>query len=478
MLMGNFRIMQISRLICRQGSRALLACSLWLCASVAGVCDAMVHAAETRILTLEQALELADTRNRDIQKAREFYRQVDGKYVEERSAALPQLTFTAHGARLQDDSQYNLSRGLNPLTQDSLTADIGLSQALFTWGKVGAAIRAAEKGYQLADERLRTARQDTRFDVTVAFHDILLAREQHAIAKQNLDQKARHQDEAQRRFAAGVATDYDVLAATVAVENARPEVIRTGNQLRVAKDRLRFLLALEEDLEVSGSLESVEMPIPTHDEALRAALRQRPELAELRRRLDIAGELVKIANAEDKPRLDLKGSYGWHRLSASDISGSGKAWNLGLFISFPFFDGLKTRGKVVQAESDQRSLAIEEAKLSDSISLEIRNAISAVRESTEIVRALSGTVAQAERLLAMAEKGFEYGVKIRLEVEDAELNLLQARGNLARARRDYLAARAGLQRVMGESPTSAPVDKTAQTAKYTVASGQALIANR
>ena len=65
------------------------------------------------------------------------------------------------------------------------------------------------------------------------------------------------------------------------------------------------------------------------------------------------------------------------------------------------------------------------------------------------MRALSGTVEQARRLLAMAEQGFELGVKIRLEVEDAELNLLQARGNLARAQRDYLVARVTLDRVTG-----------------------------
>jgi outer membrane protein TolC len=49
----------------------------------------------------------------------------------------------------------------------------------------------------------------------------------------------------------------------------------------------------------------------------------------------------------------------------------------------------------------------------------------------------------------MAKKGFELGVKIRLEVEDAELNMLQARGNLTCARRDYLVARINLARVMG-----------------------------
>jgi HAE1 family hydrophobic/amphiphilic exporter-1 len=49
----------------------------------------------------------------------------------------------------------------------------------------------------------------------------------------------------------------------------------------------------------------------------------------------------------------------------------------------------------------------------------------------------------------MAEKGYEYGVKIRLEVDDAQLNLLQAQSNLARARRDYLAARTNLDWTTG-----------------------------
>lgn len=72
-----------------------------------------------------------------------------------------------------------------------------------------------------------------------------------------------------------------------------------------------------------------------------------------------------------------------------------------------------------------------------------------MRESKEIVDALSGTVAQAEKLLYLSEKGYEFGVKIRLEVEDAELKLQQAKGNLSRAWRDYRAARVNLLWVMG-----------------------------
>ena len=409
----------------------------------------VADAAEPRSLTLDQALALAATNNHDIAKAKEYGSLAQGKYLEERAAALPTFSLNGHMARQVDKAQSEMGMGQVPERQDSRALAVGVSQALFTWGKVGAAIRAAEKGFKTADEKVRQASQNTGREVAVAFFDILLAREQREIAARNLAQKERHLSAVQGRYAAGVATDYDVLAATVAVENSRPELIRADNQLRSSRDSLRFLLALDEEVDATGSLESQPTTLPGYEEALAVARARRPELEELRRWREVSEELVTIARADNKPRLDLKGGYGYQRLDTGDASGDGQAWNLGVYLSFPFFDGLKTAGKVAQAESDQRSLSIDELKMTEAIALEIRNALQAVNEAGEIVAALTGTVGQAERLLAMAEKGYSLGVKIRLDVEDAEFNLLQAKGNLARSRRDYLAAKVNLDRAMG-----------------------------
>ena len=410
------------------------------------------HAADTRTLTLDQAIAIAMDKNRDIEKAREYARYVQGRYVEERSAALPQLALNASAFLSQDDSQKAMA-GTAP-RQHSRVIDLSLSQPLYTWGKVNAAIRAAEVGLKTADEQLRLYRQAAHRDVSTAFYDILLARELNTLASENLAQKKRLLDESQRKFAAGVATDYDVLAAEVAVENARPEVIRTANAIRTAQDRLRFLLALDgQALDVSGTLATTVEPVKGYEQALLVARGKRPELGDLRYRIGIYQELVTIADAEDKPRLDLKAGAGWHWLDVKDNSfnsnADGAAWNVGLQLSFPFFDGLKTSGKVTQARSDLRTKEIEAARLLDSIALEIRNAGDAVKEAADIVSALGGTVRQAERLLQMAEKGFEFGVKIRLEVDDAQLNLLQARSNLARAQRDYRVAGVNYEWAMG-----------------------------
>src|SRR5512133_436197 len=412
------------------------------------------QAAEIRTLTLDQAISIAMEKNRDIEKAREYARYVEGKYVEERAAALPQLSLNGFAAVAKDYGQGALyGAGSAPL-QYSRTADVALSQPLYTWGKIGAAIRAAEAGLKTADDQLRLFQQAAVRDVTTVFCDVLLARERYTAARENLEQKKRLLDEARRKYAVGTATDYDVLAAEVAVENAFPATIRSENAIVAARHRLRFLLALDgQDVDASGTLDTQFTDPPDYEQALKTAQAKRPELADLRHRIGIYSELVKIADAENKPRLDFKGSAGWHWLDIreSPVSGSsnGAAWNAGLYLSFPFFDGLRASGKTAQAKSDLRTRQIDEARLLESIALEIRTSRDAVKEAADIVQALGGTVKQAERLVQMAEKGYEFGVKIRLELDDAQLNLVQARSNLARAQRDYRVARVNLLWAMG-----------------------------
>jgi HAE1 family hydrophobic/amphiphilic exporter-1 len=404
-----------------------------------------------KILTREEALKIALAMNKDIQKAREYKNSVEGRYVEERSAALPQLSLNGALVRDRDDSLKNLFQGLFPPEKETQSAEVTLSQALYTFGKIGAAIRAAKIGLATAEDQLRIFQQAALRDVSASFDDVLLAKEFYALALQNLDQKERHLDEARRKYAAGTATDYDVLAAEVAVENARPEVIRRENLISVTRERLRFLLGMEgQEVDVTGTLETPVSPYPPYERGVEIAWKNRPDLADLQKRVGISAELVKIYDAGDKPRLDLKASYGWRDLDYIDVArGEGQVWSAGVFLTFPFFDGLRSRGKTAQAKSDLRSLKIDEAKFKDSIALQVRDAVNACRDAEEIMKALSGTVKRAERLLYMAEKGYEYGVKTKLEVDDAQLSVIEAKGNLARAQRDYSVARVTLDWVMG-----------------------------
>jgi HAE1 family hydrophobic/amphiphilic exporter-1 len=403
-----------------------------------------------RVLTLSEALAIAAEKNRDVEKAKAYQEWVRGRYVEERAAALPNVSATGSFGRSWDGTYAALTGGLFPSGQTTQSAGLNLSQSLFTWGKVGAAVRAAKDGIAAAEDQLDHYRQAAIRDVTEAFHDVLLARKLEEIAKETLDQRERQLAEAEKKHVLGTVTDYDVLAARVARDNQRPEVIRTASGVLLGLDRLRLVLAEERgDLDVEGSLEAAPVDVPTFDEAVRTALERRPDLRGLSHNVGIYREFVKIKNADDKPRLDLKANAGWSWLDAGPVKADGKVWGTGIYFSFPFFDGFATRGRVVQARSDLARAELDLSQAREGVHVQVRSALDQVRVAAEVVQALSGNVAQARRLLEMSEKGHDLGVKTRLEVDDALLNARQAEANLARAKRDYLVALTNLKYAEG-----------------------------
>lgn len=404
----------------------------------------------SRVLTLADAVRIAAEKNRDVEKARSYQDWVQGKYVEERAAALPNVSFEASIGRSWDGTYAGLTGGLFPSGQTSTNAGLTLSQTLFAWGKVGAAVRGAKHGIAGAEDQLDHYRQAAIRDVTEAFHDVLLARTLEGISRETLAQRERQLAEAESRYALGTVTDYDILAARVARDNQRPEVLRAANLVLVALERLRLVLAEETaTLDVAGSLDTEPTALPELGEAVRTALERRPDVRSLEHAVGVYRELVKIRNAGDRPQVDLRGSAGWTRLDAGPISVDGKKWAAAIALSFPFFDGLATRGRVVQARSDLTRAELDLAKARDGVHVEVRTALDQAKVAAEIVTAVSGNVAQARRLLEMAEKGHELGVKTRLEVDDALLNARQAEGGLARAKRDYLVALANLRYAQG-----------------------------
>jgi HAE1 family hydrophobic/amphiphilic exporter-1 len=240
-------------------------------------------------------------KNKDIQKAREYRYWVEARYIEERAVALPQIVITGSGSGSNDESLKAFGPNF-PTKQNVWSGGVGISQPIFTWGEIGASIRAAKVGLTTADDQLRLYRQAAFRDVSASFYDILLAKNLNTIALQNLEQKIRHYDEAQKKYSAGVATDYDVLAGRVDVENARPAVIRTENLIRIARERFRFLLGIgEQAVDADGNLEAMITEYPRYEVAVEMAWKRRPELSDLRHRIEIGKELITIANAGDKP---------------------------------------------------------------------------------------------------------------------------------------------------------------------------------
>jgi HAE1 family hydrophobic/amphiphilic exporter-1 len=188
---------------------------------------------------------------------------------------------------------------------------------------------------------------------------------------------------------------------------------------------------------------------PGVETVIAEAYARRPDLLELEHRIAVYEQLVKIARADDKPSFEFRAGYGWASLAAGALDGNTRNWDAGVYMAFPFFDGFKAKGRTAAAESDVAQQKIDAARKRDEVRLQAQTAVDAVREAQSIVSALTGTVEQARRLLTMAEQGYELGVKTQIEVQDAQLNVRTAEGNLARARRDLRVATVNLGWVRG-----------------------------
>lgn len=409
-------------------------------------CLIVSDAAAQKVIALGECLQRTLEYSRDMLIAKEGIRISEGRYIEERAAALPKLTGQAGILRLHDDLPTIPGAGQNGYEQ---TANANLTQALFTWGQIGAALKAARYDKAASEDQYREARQLALREAATGFYDLLLTMELEAVERENLAQKRRHAEETEKKYQMAVATDYDVLAAKVALTNAQPPLLQAENNIRLAKDRLRYYMGIEETFEVEGSLTCNSKPAESLSRVLEAAKANRPEVAYYESRVGVFKELVTVAKGGNKPRVDFKSNLGW--TSFGDLQGDspGQHWDAGVYLSFPFFDGFQTKGRVIQAQSRLSTTELEMKRLLDRIALDAREAINRVEEAVQVEKALSATTSQAERLLKMAETGYRHGVKTKLEVDDAELNLRTARSNLARARRDYLVASTRLLWVKG-----------------------------
>ncbi|ABK16460.1 TolC family protein [Syntrophobacter fumaroxidans] len=400
-----------------------------------------------REITLKECLERTLAYSRDVLIANEGRNMSRGRYIEERSAALPQFRADAHVARAHND-QYPL-QGF-PVELTEYAGNVKLTQALFTWGQIGAAIKAAGYDKTSAEHQLREAKQLALREAATSFYDLLLTLELAKVARDNVAQKQRHLDETQRRHQMEVATDYDVLSASVALANAQPALAQAENDIRLAGDRVGYYMGIREDFKVSGSLICRTRRPETLEVVLERARTNRPEVAYYESRVGVFKELLRVAKAGDKPRLDFQTNLGWSSYDTITDQLPGQHWDAGIYLSFPIFDGFLTKGKVIQAKSRLATTDFEMKKLLDNIALEARSAINRVDESIRVIEALEATTTQAERLLHMAELGYKNGVKTKLEVDDAESNLLAARINLVKAQRDYVVAQTRLLWIMGE----------------------------
>ena len=190
--------------------------------------------------------------------------------------------------------------------------------------------------------------------------------------------------------------------------------------------------------------------------AIQDALQLRTELGALRKAEELSQENVVTAKAGYKPSIQIFGGYGDRSSQfTNELTFTRYGWLAGAQMSWDIFDGMLTRGKIVQAKALNQKAKTQVDDKARQVELEVRTSYSTFVEAREVLESQLKVQEEAEESLRLAKARADAGTGTQLDVLDAETSLTQARTTNVQALRDYDVARARLDRAIGRDMTIA-----------------------
>ena len=350
------------------------------------------------------------------------------------------LRFTMPGVPLPFDSL--------PLTQNESFAFRGLVDLpLYTSGRIGAGIEAAGARLSSAALDVEEAKLDLRLRVAERYVMVLRAEREVEVAQCTVSSLESHYRDAELLYKHEQVPQNDLLAAQVALSDARQKEIQARNLLDIC--RAEYNRGLGRPLDAPVQL--AELQPETRDDDLDGltaqAIRERPVLAGLSMQAQALQAQAESVRAKNGPQVALRGEYAFEEnryRTPEGIAGAGvgMTWNL--------FDGGRYRHEAAalmhQAESTRRLLC----DLQSRIALEVRRAGLDIRQTRQRLQVTPEAIQRAEENLRVARKRYVAGVGTSTEVLDAEMLRVQARRNRDHALCDAVLAELRLRHATAE----------------------------
>ena len=440
--------------------------------------------AQTKTLTLDEAINTALKNNRDIIIAALNVTKAEAAVDEAFGYALPSVDVSANfshflqkpkmsfpdfealltnatygilfdeGVLPVDNSKFRpMDNKLQSFAQtNNYEAKLQLTQTLFN-SAVFNGIGASKIYVDLSKEELKRIISETILNVKKAFYGVLLTKNLYEItnlsflnAQNNLSNVKAYQKE-------GLVSEFDLLQAEVRVENIRPVLLQMENALKNAKDGFKIILGVEqsEDIDVVGGFEYEPFIIPSVGETVEHALQTNYSLKSLKIKRDVDEAFIDLDLAEYWPSL-----YGFANYSYAGSSDNLKFNNyssamVGVTFSINLFMGGQTKNRVEQSQIAVKQTEHQIGMFEDFISSQVKQKLNELKRVEALVEAQERNVNLATRAYEIATIRYKEGTGNQLEIENADIALRQARTNRLQAVYDYIVAKSELDQLLGGS---------------------------
>lgn len=306
-----------------------------------------------------------------------------------------------------------------------------------------------------AVETARSSRIAMVNQVKKSYFAMLLGQSSLEVIKKNIEYAQTVVDNAQNAYKQGVNSEYDLITAQVQLSNLNPVLLTAENGLRVSRLMVNMLLSLPLNTNISAreNLESFAAYAAT-DSAYAVNLSENADLNLIEIQRQMLDKQLEIQKTLKLPTLNAIAQYQVQtqnntlKLGSYDWRGTAIA---GLQLSIPIFSGLSKNNKEYQIKNSIEQITLQHNYMEQNVTVEAQTAISNLTKARGQMVANTETKTQAVKGYKISKTRFETGAGTIVELNAAQMALLQSELNFTQSIYDYMSARADLDKVMGIS---------------------------
>ncbi|ATE58853.1 TolC family outer membrane protein [Thauera sinica] len=369
------------------------------------------------------------------------------KVVQGLSGLLPQIGAAA--STTWNQAETRTGQGRIDRDYNSNGYSVQLTQPLFRWQNW---VEYKQGGLQtaLADSQFGIAQQDLVLRVADAYFNVLNAQDALAAVTQLRAAAAEQRQLANASFEVGTVTITDVHEAQSRYDLAVAQEIAAQNQLEVARQTLAQIIGKQpEPLATLRPGVALQRPQPD-DIADWVSAAEAGSLSVQAQQLvrEIAAREVERAQAGHLPTVDIVATHGLNNRPAITTDRS-ESTTIGLQLNLPLYSGGRTSSVSREAAALRMKADSDLEDARRSAALAARQSWLGVTSGLAQVTALEAARVSSTSALEANKLGYEVGVRINIDVLNAQSQLADTLQRLARARYDTLLAQLRLKAAAG-----------------------------
>ena len=398
----------------------------------------LVFSTPLKAQSLQDLYDAARSFDAIYQSVRSQAEATAAKAEQSRAGLLPTVNLAVSESRTQLESTFKI-----PNTAfGALSGTLSASQPLYRPVNL-IALEQAQKAVNAAQAQLLAAEQDLVVRVSTAYFDVLAAQDALTFVGAQKAAVAEQLASAKRNFEVGTSTITDTREAQARYDLVIAQQIAAENDLRVKKLALDQLVGKEDAIpKALAAPATLPALIPADVETwVNQALDGHPSLRQSAIALEVAQLETARAQAGHKPTLDLTASvarnlnYG---SSTSRLESQTRTATIALAFNLPLYAGGSVQNRIRETLALEDKARIDLEVVRRSVSQSTRTAFFGVSSGQGQVKALEAAEASSQSALDANKLGYQVGVRINIDVLNAQSQLFQTKRDLAKARYDVL----------------------------------------